>query len=445
MEKRNPLKKRRSHRPALCFFLGLLIYNFVVVLRCSLPAIGVNYTHYAVDYSVGFCTRLLPGAVYNLFVPKPTEATANGYVWLLTLLLFAAVSLLLEHVLLSLPKERRPFFWLLLLFYLTGPATFSLYTHAFGLLDLHWLILMVVFFLLLQKKWGQLLLPVFPLLLLLTSFGAIVSWIPFSVLLILYQLTLQTEKKDRQRLTAVFLAALFVAGGSFLYFAANDKKNLVYDVDGFNQFMHERGCDIVAYYDDSFYDAFETAVDFYVEQHGTADSPYSGHLNGYIDQKEFFPEMADGPVKRFANEIGNRLARHWELYKMNDYVQLKKSVSLFCGMFVVVLPPLAVLYNVLVKKFRSARGKKPDRFLYFCLLAFFPVLLFIVPVVSTDTTRWIMHAFMMLFTLVIYMICREREAVLEPLRRMLVKIPRVALASYWGVYAFTFITPYVYY
>lgn len=442
---RGLLRKRWPHKAACCFFAVLLFYNFIVILRCNFPSIGVNYTHYAIDYTVGFCTRLLPGAVYNLFVPSPSAVTANIYVYLLTLLLFAAVSLLLERVLLSLPADRQPLMLLLFLFYLTGPATFSLYAHAFGLLDLHWLILMVPFFLLLRSKWGLFLLPAFPLLLLLTSFGAIVSWIPFTVLLILYELTLQTDQKDRRRLTAVFLAALLTAGGSFLYFAANEKKNLVYTVDEFNQYMHERGCDIVAYYDDSFYDAFETAVDFYVSLHGTSGSPYASHLNGYIDQKEFFPEMPDGPLKRMINEFGNRFARHWELYKMYDYGQLKKSLALFGGLFLVMLPPFVLLYSVLVKKYRAAKGKKPDRFLYFCCLAFFPLLLFAVPVVSTDTTRWIMHAFMILFTFVIYMVYREKEAVTEVLRERLAKIPRFAILFYYAIYAFTFVTPYTYY
>ena len=58
------------HKIALSFFAFIVIYNFVFVDKpfefSSLC--DVTYAYHLVDFSVGFCTKLLPGAIYNFFL-----------------------------------------------------------------------------------------------------------------------------------------------------------------------------------------------------------------------------------------------------------------------------------------------------------------------------------------------------------------------------------------
>ena len=441
MKTANPLENRHAHNPALCFFALLLAYNFVVILRCAPPAITINYTHYAVDFSFGFCSRLLPGAVYNLFVSKPTETTANIYMYILMLLFLAAVSLLLERLLLSLPEKERPLCLLLLAFYLTGPATFSPHIWALGLLDFHWLVLMVPFFLLMQHKWGRLLLPLFPFLLILTSFGAAICWVPFCGLLILYEFTLATNKKTRRQLAAVFFAAVLTAAGTTLYFATNETKNLKYTLEEFNEILDSRGVKVMNYYDATFYGDMAAAERFYIEKHGEKNNPFS---SGVVDKDTFYNDPNATGMQKIINTLRTRLAQHWFIYSDQNYIQLKKTLLFFGLLLTVLLPPACVFYSVLRAKWKAARGDGARRFLYFCLQAFFPLLVLVSLIISIDSTRWLMHAFMMLFTFLLYAVFREGEAALAPLRQTLRRIPRFALFLYYGIYCFTFVSPYVY-
>ena len=441
MELENPLRGRQTHKTAVCIFTVLLFYNFVVILRCMPPEVSINYTHYAVDFSFGWCSRLLPGAVYNLFVPEPSEVTANVYVYLLMLLFLAAVSLLLERLLYSLSDQDRPMCYVLLAFYLTGPATFSPYFFAFGMLDFHWLVLMVPFFVLLQKRWGRWLVWLFPALLMFVSFGAALTWAPLCGLLILYELALAKEKKTRRQLTVVFFAAVILAAGIFLYITGFETKTLTYSLDEFNEILDERGVKIMNYYDGTFYGDMAAAEKFYVEKYGEKNNPFS---SGVVSASEYYFNPDTGLAEGFLNALRTRLAQHWFIYSDKNFIQLKKT-ALFLGfLMTVLLPPFVVLYRSVLVRWQRAGKDLLKRFLYVCLLIFFPAVILLSVIVSIDSTRWVMHTFMMLFTFVLYQIYREKEAVLPLLRASLRKIPRFAVFIYYGIYCFTFVSPYVY-
>ena len=439
------LSKKVPHKPALLFFFFLLAYNFIIMLRCVPPSIGVYYVYYVLNFSFGFCTRLLPGTVYNLFVSEPSPQSATAYMYILMILFLAAVSLLLEKLLLSLPSGQQPLCLLLVAFYLTGPATFSPHIFAFGLLDVHWLIAMIPFLLLLQNKWGRFLLPVFPFVLMLISFGAIISWVPFCGLLVFYELTLTEVKKHRRQIAAIFFVTIMVAVGTFAYFSANEKKNLNYSIDEFNQILVDHGCYYLHYFDSSFYGDFAAAIKVYTDEFGDENNPYASYEDyKTADFKDYFSNMADGKVKQFLNTLFNRFGQHWLLYRYQDYAQLKKSLGFMLMLLIVLAPPGCLFYAVLRRKWQIVKGDRLNRFLYFCLQVFFPILIIVSLFISIDSTRWTMHSFMMLFTFILYMIYKEKGSVLDILREKLCAVPRLALLIYGGIYSFTFISPYVY-
>ena len=445
MIKPNPMRKRIPHQLAGSFFCFFLIYNFVVIWHCELPSIGIHYPHYTLDFSYGFCSHLLPGAVYNLFVAEPSETTANIYMCILMLLFLGAVSLLLEKLVLSLPEKQQPLCLVLVAFYLTGPATFSPYIYSFGFIDVHWLFFFAPFIPLLQKKWGRLLLPVIPILIVMTNHGAIINWAPFCCLLILYEVTLTLDKSAKKRLMAIFLAAILTSTTTFVYFLTNDKKNAAYTVEEFTQIIEEQGYDPEYFYY-QYYIFYDTMNVFdYLKEKDENDTLLALFRNFFGDEeinKDYFPSLAEGRVKRMLNNVANRLMQHLIIKSERELGQTKEELKMLSLLLVLLAPVIYLLYAVLRSKWRAAKGNGLDRFLCLCLLLFFPASAFFPLLGSTDSCRWAMHAFLMLFTLILYMLFREKETVLNVLREKLVRVPRAALLLYFLIYCFSIVSPF---
>ena len=56
-----------NHRRFFCIFSFLVVYNLVFVRSCTGFAIStVGYAFLALDYSLGFASGILPGAVFRL-------------------------------------------------------------------------------------------------------------------------------------------------------------------------------------------------------------------------------------------------------------------------------------------------------------------------------------------------------------------------------------------
>ena len=128
-----------EHRFGLFFFVFLKAYSFIVSGNMQVWKVdGITYSFHVVDFSMGFCTKLLPGAVCNFLFDEVTEAKVSTYLNILVAFCFLLVSLLLEKIVLSTGKEYRTPLIFLIAFFLTGPATFSIYIAlwfvAYGML-----------------------------------------------------------------------------------------------------------------------------------------------------------------------------------------------------------------------------------------------------------------------------------------------------------------------
>ena len=82
-----------KHYYSLFFFLFILIYSFVVSggMR-PWSSIGLTQSFHAVDYSMGFCARFLPGAVYQFIFGAVNETTLNLYLSVLMIVFFFVLS-----------------------------------------------------------------------------------------------------------------------------------------------------------------------------------------------------------------------------------------------------------------------------------------------------------------------------------------------------------------
>ena len=425
----------RKHLPALCIFLFLVFYGFVVVRRCAAPEVSsFEYYFYAVDFSMGFVGRFLIGAVFNLFVKDPTPTAATIYVCVLLLVFCAALSLLLERFLLALPEDYRVSGFGLLAFYLTGPASFSIYFYQFGMLDTHWLFLALLFVVLLRHKKTQWLLPLLFVPMVMIQYASLFNWVLFGGLLILYEWTLAAEKKDRLRLGILFLVSVLLASGTFLYFEINEKKNVVYNVDEFNEILTDRGVEMLYYFDHMLYDDF------------LHDTPALEEQYAYYKEIDFidhFPNMSDNVFKRTVNELSYMLRTHVGYYPQNNWYGLKKTVGQMLLLSVILSPMLMLFYSVFHRKYKASKGHFLSRFTYFCMMALYPISAMAIIPISSDSVRWIAQGFLVLFSLLLYMIYKEKEAVLGILSEKLARVPKPAVALYYGICFFTVLNPYV--
>ena len=430
------------HRISIVSFVVLIVYGLVVVRRCALPKVmGLCYYYHCVDFSLGFCSKFLPGTIYNLFVRTPSPESATVYESILLGLLYIIVSVMLERLVLSLPEKYSPVLFLLTAFYLTGPATFAPYIYKLGMPDVYWLLATVPFMLLLQKRWARWVLPVFFVFAVMIHFGVLLNYVPFFALLILYELTRAKEKFDRRQLTAVFLAGIVFAVGTFVYFGFNDKNNVKVDIEEFNQLMESRGVEKTNYFDNAL---FRNSALF---KDGKIDEAELREAMGIEDDfvgapnEPLFPNDHGSIILQMVNSVVYEFQIHFYLYTHSDIV--KHTFSQFFFLSVVLFPVCILFLRIFVRRFREAKGQRLDRFLYFCLIVYLPIASVGSLFVSTDSTRWVFHGFTVLFTFMLYLVYREKAIVLDALTGLIRRIPGFAICFYYLIYFFTVLDPFV--
>ena len=356
-----------KHYYSVFFFLFILVYSCIVPggLR-PWETIEVTRCFHAVNYSMGFCSRFLPGAIYNFIFGAVDETTLNLYLSVLMVVFFFVLSLFLERFILSVDREYRFVAMIVMLFFVTGPATFSIYIKVLGMLDVYWVFAALLFFILLSKKQTWIFLFVPFLLCVLTYFVTWICYIPFFILIILYKISITDTKKEKVYL---WLSLFIAAAGAViitLYFAVYEKGNLVYTVDEFIDIINSQGIKETAYYTESMYYNID----------GTA---YTGNI---------FKELL---VRASINFIG-----------FNAFTNIP--------LYLLVAPVVAFIYKFFIKQI-SVTSNKLKKFSYVCMMLLFVGTFVFSFAFSTDFVRWLGHAFLPLFTGFIYVLHNEgREA-----------------------------------
>ena len=430
------------HRIAIGVFSVLVLYGLVIVRRCSLPRVEkLCYYFHAVDFSLGFCSKFLPGAIYNLFVKTPSPLSATVYESVLLVLFYAVVSIMLERLVNSAEEKNRPVLFLLLAFYLTGPATFAPYSYELGMLDVYWLFTAAPFLLLLRNRYARILLPLFFAVAVMIHFGAMITYVPFFAFLILYELTRAKKKRDRRQLTAVFLAGVLLAVGTVVYFGINDKNNVRVNIEEFNRIMESRGVEHTKYYDNALFRNSVLFKDGRIDEAALREA--MGLEEDYIGapNEPLFPDDHNNPFLRMINTVVYEFQIHFYIY--SHFSVVKRTFSQFFLLAVVLSPIFIFFWRFFISRFRETGGNRLSRFLYACFLLFTPFTTVGSLFVSTDSTRWMYHCFMVLFTFLLYLVYREKTMVLDVLSGMLRRIPGFAVGVYYLIYFFTVLDPYV--
>lgn len=417
----NIIKKTwNKHYYSICFFMFLMCYSFVVSGKCQLWQVSdLSLSFHGVDFSMGFCSKILPGAIYNLFFDDVSTFKVSVYETILLVLLFAGVSLIIEKFILHLSSEHQKTGVIIALFIVTGPITFSNYVIQLGMLDVYWIFLTALFIVFLTKKELNILLLPVCLCAIMVHFSSAFCFVPLYFFLILYKISNTTDVKDKKRLTIIFIITVIASVLLAVYFVMFENTTLTYTQQEFRETMVSKGVPDthLYYYTYSFY----------------------GDGEGFIDAEVVLDTSSKSPVEYFVYIVMMQFTNTLTL-RAGQIAQGEGINSLL--IIILSMPLLAFIFkslSELVKKSKENKVKAAS-LIFMMIMSFVPLVIGFFT--STDLIRWISHSFFPFLIFFAYVLYNEGEDFCESVNRRISGIPLTVLGSYLVVYAMTSFDPY---
>ena len=369
----------RRHRYALFFFLYVVLYNFIITNQCQLWKVSLSaHTFHLVDYSVGFCTRLLPGAIYQgLFGEHGNRTVTSVYETLLLLLFFLVLAFVLETVLNHVDKNDRAIGLFAIMLFLSGPCTFSIFVDELGMLDVYWIFFALLFFLCLNSKWARWLIPVFCFATLLVNLSAMISYIVMFFIVMLYKVLTEEKKKSW---IILFSLSLVVTIATFFYFLRFESSNLLLSMDEFNAMLDSKGGGYKIYYDYYFYGAT-------------------------WDQELRLLTVPDAGIGRPLVNLINKIIVNFTIV-LQDFAFDYFAGSFFC--LVTILPVVICIYKRIIGAIKMEQTNRKKNFALMLMLVQFPFTMILGGLFSVDLMRWVSHAFIILFAMFLFLVKDKR-------------------------------------
>ena len=413
----------RRHKYFFIFYLLLVVYHFCVSSAFAIwETDAITFTNHIVDFSFGFCTKFLPGAIFQLFFKEPTRFNTSLYETVLLLGFLIILCGLLDHFIRSVPEAYTRMTFFLIVFFLIGPCTFSMLFNELGLLDAYWIYFAILFVLFLQYRFLRPLLPVLGFLTVLVHFSSVFCYILFFAFLILYELSFTKKKEDRIGLWCVFVLTVVVSAGTALYFVAYEKSNLVYKtVESFEDALNERGAALTLYFKYAFFE----------------DYSFIG-----VQRPETMTFIDNSPLpdwmKMLLNSVFIQLKYCWEIYKDKSFVPL----FVFFGLFLSIAPLAVLIYKSLGFLYKQNGENRLKRFSFLCAFLYMPVSFLLCALFSPDP-RWVSHSFLPLFSFFLYVLYREKEKMLPFVKAKIQEIRPSLISLYFLIYSLFVYHPYI--
>lgn len=411
------LRQIKQHKIGLAGFAFLLLYDWLIVNNGAFWSVNpVTYSLYVLDYSMGFCPRLLPGAVYKALVGVYEYAPVSAFVTVFYLLLAALVSFFMERFYAVAPQKERKICLVLIFLILAGPFTFGIYIREFGMLDLYWVVLFAIGLLLLPKKRLKWLIPLCLIGMSFVHFAALLCYAAVLLLLLFFFAAKAEDQNEKRQYYILFALCLLVTVGLSGYFIQFERENLVYPVAEFNEILRSRGVTFPEYLDTTLYRMTDSSV---AEQ--TRD----------IARYDVDPSSTG--IVRFIQ---------WLLHYAWGAFAFSQQYSRLWFFFLLELPLAVLLIALLLSYVKREKGNKPKRFCaVFMILLFFgtSVVAFLF---TTDNVRWLAHALTGLFISTYAVLYFDYNDGFEKARVFLCRAGKPALAVYALVYALVSMDPY---
>lgn len=403
-----------KHYFAVVIFVFSIVYSCIIFTN-NIPY-GVNgeiYALHAVDFGLGFCSKLLPGAIYNIFFDSVGNFKTTAYLFVLLLLFYVVLSFVLEKFILKIKEENRKTAFIILAFLLTGPVSLALHSYYPGMLDMYWVFCALLFFVLLSAKQLKPLIFLPFVLCVTVYFASLLCFIPFFAIILLYEIACTQEKKQKALLWVLFIVSVVAAIGLGGYFAIFEENNLVLSIEEFHEIYSKRGTDNFFYFDQSLYKDIESF--------------------GY-DEYKVFELTSDSAIAKMLYEITIRI--NYNLTAIN----IKSKLVIFALAFPLFSFVLWFMLSQAKVNFKNKNRLKGFTNVCMVILPFFTV--FTSVLFSEDIIRWISHSFITLTASFIFILYNEGDQAWNWVRGKIEKIPFVALLFYFIFNATTIYSPY---
>ena len=409
----------REHRYFFGIFVFTVLYHFVVTGACALWRLSVPAQgYYALDYSIGFSDRILPGAIYNLFVGDFSVRALSVYHTVLLLIFFFVLSIVLERLFLSAGSRNIVFCIIAVLLFLTGPCTFSIFVHYLGMVEFYWVLFALIFFLFLAYRPLQFGVVPLCLLVLLVSVVGIMTFVPFFCILLLYKLSMEKTKIGKRILFCVFLLCVCVSIPFALYLLAQGKNNFAYSFEEVHALLVEKGVVNPAYTEYFLFHRVDYGENMDYLLNDSLVVEYSAVLSGL-----------SGGIKTIVYEL---LLQIRVVFLMSAHREW--SNLLFVGLLTAPVW-IAILYY-LIQKIRDRTADRLMRFSLFCMIALFFLVIMMGIVMSVEHTKWFSFSFLMLFGGFMYIYFTDGSA-RQYISRLISSPVRGTIPVYCVLYAFT--------
>ena len=381
----------KRYKYSAIVFVFIFLYNFFYVNSGNLWEVsGYAYTLHLVDFSVGFHTGVLPGAVfYGLFGKYASKTAVSIYVLVLLTIFMLILSVLVGKIITEFMDRKNINSLWLVLFFLVGPYTIANCFYWFAFFDMYIFLISILFFAFLENRVTVCFIPVLFVISVLIHFSSFLTCIPLFTIVLLYK-TIQEESQNR-KFKLILGISLFLTITVGIYLLLFESTNLRYSLEQFHDLLSKRGgadyaSDDRAYYDYLFYHTVTVDADISFSDGWDASKSALANLVSYF--------------------IGY-IRFNYDLMTMNGYEwMLQEAMRL-----VVTLPFFGGFYLFIIR-FIKQKGihKKTIGPLLPLLLTLlqFPVALIAI-LFSTDIMRWINMTITALIIELIYFAYNDRD------------------------------------
>ena len=415
-----------SHKTFLVIFGSLLLYEVCVVGRCTPWHVGENaLTMYALDYSFGFADKILPGAFYHLFFRDIAPENISLFSSVLLVLFFFALAVFLEKLYRASPKNNRVLCALVIWFFLTGPATFSVFVKELGVIEVFWFYIAAVFVLLVSRRQLAPLTVILCVAALMVNMAAILVVVPMFCILLLYRLSFETEKSGRVLFFFTFFFCVIVSLPLFVYLVVYSKENMIYSYDEFHAMMTAKGA--FPKYPEYFFYPEEMIPDYF------PFSPGEEKLSEFLAAYHTYVESAG-----FSRLINFFIMQRQAVRFVGTSVKLRDLII----ELTFLSPLLGLMFFYFISRLKEKTENKLRRFVFFCIPALFVLDLLSGILFSIDNGKWISYGTLVFFGSFIYVFYYEKEHVAAYLQSRLRGCPPAIIGGYALIYAFTFFSFY---
>lgn len=401
-----------SHRRFFCIFAFLVFYNLVFVRSCTGFEIStVGYSFLALDYSLGFASGLLPGAVFRLLCGEIDNVKATLFAAGVYLAILIAVAAFLEKLLLAAKKEDRRSLWILLLFFIAGPNTFALYFTQIGTYEVYWVFLAALFLLCLAYR------PLTPLTVPVCVLTLLVNWnglfcvVPFFCILLLYRFAMETKTSAKTVLGICFALCVGISVPLAVYLVLCVPGNLRYTLEEFHALMLQKGVTYFHYPDTLLYHTTDRFMNEYFaslpETEVLLQSGPWTYLTAVI--RAYYSIAADQMTAR----------RPWQT----------------AGAVLAAAPVVFLTERFFRRGLRDHTQSRLKRFCFFCMGAMFFVTLLITAFTAFDYFKWLSIAYIFLFASFLFVAYHEKQRASVYLNGFFAGVPAPCIIAFAVAYA----------